>query len=293
MLLGFYDVAKKQSLRDNHVVTVLCLSVCFSTLMLLPCLIGSACGWIGSGSLLYVPQVDMHTHLFIVVKAALVLSSWVCAYAALKHLPITIVAPLNATRPMWTLIGAVLLFGERLNAWQWAGVVVALGSFYAFSVIGKREGVSVRSEESRLWVFCLLGAILLGAASGLYDKYLMKQFDHMAVQVYYTTYQALMMLAVLGVDLLKRKRQQKAVAFHWHWSIAMISLFLVLSDFVYFIALSDPDSLIAVVSTVRRSGCVIPFLYGIFVLKDSSPKAKSVCLAGVLLGILCLLFASI
>lgn len=293
MLLGFYDVAKKQSLRDNHVVTVLCLSVCFSTLMLLPFLIGSVCGWIGSGSLLYVPQVDKHTHLFIVVKAALVLSSWVCAYAALKHLPITIVAPLNATRPMWTLIGAVLLFGEQLNAWQWAGVVVALGSFYAFSVIGKREGVSVRSEESRLWVFCLLGTILLGAASGLYDKYLMRQFDHMAVQVYYTTYQALMMLAVLGVDLLKRKRQQKAVAFHWHWSIAMISLFLVLSDFVYFIALADPDSLIAVVSTVRRSGCIIPFLYGIFVLKDSSPKAKSVCLAGVLLGILCLLFASI
>lgn len=289
LCLGFYDVSKKQSLTSCGVLSVLTFSVVVSSVLLLPFLAASMAGIIEEGSMLYVPQIDLRAHLFFVIKAALVLSSWVCAYAALKHLPITLVTPLNATRPMWTLLGALLLFGEHLNGWQWAGVVVALGSFYAFSVIGKREGVSIRTKESRLWVILLVAGILLGAASGLYDKYLMKQFNHMAVQVYYTTYQAIMMLIIFSISSIKTKPNRQL----WHWAIPLISIFLVLSDFVYLVALSYPDSLISVVSTVRRSGCIIPFLYGVFVLKDSNPKVKTLCLMGVIVGMLLLLVGTL
>lgn len=295
LCLGFYDVSKKQALTRFNVVGVLTLSVLFSSLLLLPFFVGSVAGWIGEQSLFYVPLVDVKTHVFIVIKAALVLSSWLCAYAAMKHLPISLVAPLNATRPMWTLLGALVLFGERLNAWQWAGVVVALGSFYAFSVIGKREGISMKKGDSRLWVILLFAGILLGAASGLYDKYLMRQFDHMAVQVYYTCYQALMMLVVSAILSLKAgETVLPPRSKHDGWVyILLISVFLVLSDFVYFFALSDPASLISVVSTVRRSGCIIPFLYGIFFLKDAHPRTKSLCLLGVIAGMLLLLVGTL
>lgn len=69
-----------------------------------------------------------------VLKSVIVLSSWLCAYLALKHLPISIVSPWQATRPMWTLIGAMLIFGERLNPWQWTGVVLAIGSIFLFQL---------------------------------------------------------------------------------------------------------------------------------------------------------------
>lgn len=281
VFLGCYDVSKKLSLRDNSVVTVLTASVCMSSLILLPMLILSR---VDAGTMqttvFYVPEVDLRTHLFIVLKSLIVLSSWVFAYMAMKHLPITIVSPINATRPMWTLLGALIIFGEQLNGWQWAGVSVCLLSFYAFSVIGKKEGVSFSHNR---WIWALLLATFLGASSGLYDKYLMRQFDHNAVQVYYTFYQALMMIIVWLV--VERK-------FRWTWTIAFISIFLVASDFVYLMALQQPDSLISVLSAVRRSGVVIPFVFGAVVLKDKNPLLKTVCLAGVLLGILFLYIGS-
>ena len=63
-------------------------------------------------------------HKYIVLKAFIVLTSWVLGYFGMKHLPLTIVGPINATRPVMVLVGALLFFGERLNLWQWAGVML-------------------------------------------------------------------------------------------------------------------------------------------------------------------------
>lgn len=305
LCLGFYDIAKKQSLTGNAVVFVLTASVIVSSIILLP-------EWILSrlrpedmeGTLFFVPQVSLHDHLLIFLKSCLVLSSWICAYYAMKHLPITLVTPINATRPMWTLLGAVLIFGEVLNAWQWAGIAIALISFYAFSLVGKVEGITWKHN---IWLYVLLLATFLGAASGLYDKHLMRQLDHNAVQVFYTFYQAILMIMLFVAQKIlyriddKRISQGKTcIAFgrsgatpKWEWWIVGISVFLVASDFIYLLALADPDSLISVVSTVRRSGCIIPFIYGAIFLKDKNILLKSVCLTGVILGMIFLLVGTL
>lgn len=293
LCLGFYDISKKRSLRDNNVSDVLTISLLISSAILaVPLLLSRCCPEMMSDTLFYVPRVGLTAHLLILLKSCIVLSSWVCAYAAIKYLPISVVSPMQATRPMWTLIGAMLIFGERLNGWQWAGVVCALGSIFAFSLVEHRAGKDdIRTPKSqRKYYICLLFAILIGSASGLYDKYMMRRFDHNAVQVYYTFYQALMMgIATLIVN---RKRYFRhttdptAAAFRWTWAIAGISVFLVLSDYVYMLALSDSQSLISVVSTIRRGGTIIPFLYGILVLKEKDPWKKVLCLIGIVIGLL-------
>ena len=47
-LLGFYDVAKKQALRDNSVPAVLLLNTLFSSLLFLPVILSGESGWDGS-----------------------------------------------------------------------------------------------------------------------------------------------------------------------------------------------------------------------------------------------------
>ena len=305
LCLGFYDIAKKQALRDNAVMYVLTCSVLISSAILLPLAAASAI-WPETlmKTMFFVPQVDAHAHLFIFLKAIIVLLSWIFAYYSMKHLPITLVTPINATRPMWTLLGAVLIFGEVLNGWQWAGVIVALASFYAFSVVGKTEGISWKTNP---WLIALLVATLLGACSGLYDKYLMRHLDRNAVQVWYTVYQALLMLLLLAIQQIlhriDRRRTETGkrplLLMHstakprWKGAILLISVFLIISDFVYLLALSYPDSLISVVSTVRRGGCIIPFLYGAIVLHDKNIRKKAICLAGVLLGMIFLLLGTL
>ena len=98
-LLGFYDVAKKHSLHDNAVIPVLFLNTLFCSLIFLPMAFQTPFG-------------GWETQRHILLKAYIVLSSWLLGYIGMKHLPITIVGPVNATRHVMVLVGALLIFGE-------------------------------------------------------------------------------------------------------------------------------------------------------------------------------------
>lgn len=298
LCLGFYDVSKKIALRENKVIDVLTLSVCISSLLLsIPLLLSRCCPDVMTGTPFYVPKMNLQAHLFTILKSAIVLSSWVFSYISLKHLPISVVSPMQATRPMWTLIGALLIFGERLNSWQWIGVCLAIGTVLVFSFFTRhpRSPRVTRDSSLNRYYIALALAILLGACSGLYDKYLMRRFDHNAVQVYYTFYQAVMMLIVWAI--MNRKNLPSSFfhlqSIHRIGVIALISVFLIISDNVYMLALRDPDSLIAVVSTIRRGGAVIGFAYGLLFLKEQDPLPKILCMLGICAGLICLAFGSL
>ncbi len=289
LCLGFYDISKKIALRDNSVVDVLTASIVISSAILaFPLLLSRLAPEIAADSFYYVPQLDLRGHLLTIVKSGIVLSSWICAYLALKHLPISVVSPWQATRPMWTLIGALLIFGERLNGWQWVGVTLAIGSIFAFSIGQHRRNKLSKNKQDKRYYIALALAILIGAASGLYDKYMMRQFHHNAVQVYYTFYQAVMMLIVWTIDRYAKGRKTIDLRPTSIIPIVLISVFLVISDNVYMLALQDPDSMIAVVSTIRRGGTVIGFAYGLIFLKEPDPWKKLLAMCGILAGLICL-----
>lgn len=317
LCLGCYDISKKIALRENRVIDVLTLSVCISTVLLsVPWVLSRVCPETMTATPFYVPQLDLAAHGLVVVKSMIVLSSWVFAYISLKHLPLSVVSPMQATRPMWTLVGALLLFGERLNGWQWLGVSLAIGTVFVFSFRNKQTIRNTRHTPAGRYYVALALAILIGACSGLYDKYLMRSYDHNAVQVYYTFYQAVMMLVVwFIVRALQAKKEQASTAhptpYTLHFTpstfhptsytfhpiqkigvIVLISLFLIISDNVYMLALRDPDSLIAVVSTIRRGGAVIGFAYGLLFLKEPDPWKKLLCMLGILAGLICLAIGS-
>ena len=96
-LLGFYDVFKKISLNQNAVIPVLFLNTVFCSLIFLPVILASRF-WPETmqQTIFYVPQADFLTHLLIILKSFIVLTSWICAYFALKNLPITIASPIKA-----------------------------------------------------------------------------------------------------------------------------------------------------------------------------------------------------
>ncbi len=289
-LLGFYDVFKKKSLTGNALVPVLALNTVFCSLIFLPLIAGSAIGLIPSASAAYIPVCGWETHRYILLKSVIVLSSWALGYAGIKHLPLTIVGPVNATRPVMVLVGALLVFGERLNAWQWAGVALAAVSFFLLSHSGKREGVNFAHNK---WIACVVGAALLGATSALYDKYLMAPtaaggagLDKLAVQGWYNIYQ----MGMMGIVALTvwYPRRRKGDHFRWSWAIPCISLFLSAADFLYFYALSVPGAMISIVSMVRRSSVIVSFAFGALVLRENNLRSKAVDLALVLLGMICL-----
>ena len=316
--LGFYDTSKKASLKDNAVLPVLFLNTVFSTLIFSPFLIDyiGDFGWfsgtffdtapfsLGLEAQLSDPQAlpevtcphsaasnssnilinstlysTFKAHLLVVLKAFIVLSSWIFGYFGLKHLPLTIVGPINATRPVLVLVGAMLIFGERLNTYQWIGVVLAIGSVFLMSRASKKENIDFKRNK---WVWCVGLAVLMGVVSGLYDKYIMKSLSPMFVQSWFNLYQMIIMLVVCS--LLWYPKRKQSTPFQWRWSIPLISLFICIADFAYFTSLDDPDSMISVVSLVRRSSVIISFACAVIIFKERNLKAKLIDLALLLAG---------
>ena len=281
-LLGFYDVFKKKALKDNAVLPVLFFNTLFSSPIFLPFILLSAFapGVLG-GTMLDVPVVGWEAHKFIIIKSFIVLSSWILGYFGMKHLPITIVGPINATRPVMVLVGAMLVFGERLNLYQWIGVMLAIISFFMLSRSGKKEGIDFKHNK---WILFIILAAVAGAVSGLYDKYLMKQLPPMVVQSWYNVYQMFIMCPILA--LLWWPKRKSSTPFRWDWAIIFISIFLCAADFVYFYALSYEDSMISIVSMVRRGSVIVSFLFGAMVFREKNLKSKAIDLILVLIGMI-------
>ena len=287
-LLGFYDAFKKESLRDNAVLPVLFLNTVFSSLVFLPFILWSF--WapeVLSGTRFDMPVAGWEAHQYILRKAFIVLSSWIFGYVGMKNRPLTIVGPINATRPVMVLIGALLVFGERLNLYQWIGVLLAVLSFFMLSRSGKKEGIDFKHNK---WILFIVLAAVTGAISGLYDKYLMTQLHPMLVQSWYNVYQVFIMCPI--ILLLWYPQRKTSTPFRWEWTIVGISLFLCAADFVYFYALSYEDSMISIVSMVRRGSVVVSFLFGALFFHEKNLKSKAVDLVLVLIGMFFLYLGS-
>ncbi len=281
-LLGLYDVAKKRALKDNAVLPVLLLNTLFSTLLFAPFIVSSESGFdFFEGSMFALEQAPWQAHRLIILKSVIVLSSWIFGYFALKHLPLTIVGPINATRPIMVLVGAMLIFGERLNVWQWAGILLSIISLFLLSLAGRKEGIDFRRN---IWILLLAAAAVMGAISGLYDKFIMRSLSPIFVQSWYNVYQLLMMSVV--VALLWLPRRASTTPFHWSWAIPCISILLSCADFAYFYALSDDAAMISVVSMVRRSSVVVSFFCGALFFREKNLRAKAIDLILIIIGMI-------
>lgn len=290
-LLGLYDTAKKKSLKDNAVIPVLLINTAICSLIFLPFIILSSTGTMVRGDFFYVPSGSWSEHRAVIIKSALVLSSWICGYFGIKRLPLTIVGPINATRPVLVLLGAMLIFGERLNFWQWGGVLLAVLSFFMLSLSGRKEGIDFKANR---WIHLIILAALFGAASGLYDRYILSPtglgLDRMFVQSWYNIYQCAIMSIILVT--LWYPNHKHTTPFHWDWAIILISIFLSAADFVYYYALTDDDAMISIVSMIRRGSVIISFLAGAVFFREKNLRSKALDLLLVLIGMVFLYIGS-
>lgn len=286
-LLGGYDLLKKASLKNNAFLPVLYLGTCSSALLFFTLLLLCRTSIIDPENILYIPTITPQEHFLFFLKAVIVGSSWFFAYKALSKLPITIVVPIRATGPIWAVTGAFFIFQERFTGLQWAGIIIGIISSFIFAIAGKKEGIHFRRNK---WVWAIIAGTLIGAVSGLYDKFLLLEHHRMAVQAWFSIYMIVVLLPFLLI--LWYPNRKDSPDFKWRWTIPTIGIVLSIADFFYFYALADPDALIGVISVIRRGSVVIAFSLGALIFKEGNLKSKSIGLAGILIGIILLVLGS-
>jgi transporter family protein len=280
--LGCYDLFTKHAVRDNAVLPVLFLANVCSASVWLALMAAHTAAPALLPSHLTVASLTPVQHGQLMLKSAIVASSWMCSYFAVKQLPISIASPLRATGPVWTLIGALLVLGERPSWVQILGFSITLGSFVGLSLAGRHEGIHFHRNK---WIGWLLVGTLLGAISGLYDKYLLGSagFAASTVQAWFSIYVALLFLPiVIGWKL----RWWPRHPFHWRWSVPLVSFALLICDFIYFTALRDPEALVSVIAGLRRGSILVAFAGSLLFFGELNARHKAPAVIGVVAGIL-------
>ena len=288
-LLGFYDIFKKQTVVNNAIVPVLFYSTMISSALFLPLvLLSQYKPYIFSGdfmSKLFIEPMTFRQHLLIMGKTALILCSWMFSYSAMKHLPITVVGPVNQLRPAITVILMFIVFRESLTWLQGTGVVLAIISFYFMNRSGKIEGINFRSDK---WVYMLLGSAVLVALSGVYDKFLLSKesISPSTIQAWYTLYDFIMMAVIFFLIWFPRRKEQ---AFEWRWGIVAMAVFVTVADVIYLTGLKQEAAVVVIIPLILYGvRLLVSFVYGIFGFKERNIRSKIIPLLMVLDALVCL-----
>jgi transporter family protein len=287
LFLGLHNLCKKHAVQGNEVFPVLLGTISSGFLLLLPIYIGSVFSEDYMIKIqFYIAGIPWKTHGFIIIKSAIMASSWILAYQALKHLPITIVTPIRSAGPFFTFIGAILIYQEKPNFSQWIGFFFIIGSVLLYSRIGKKEGINFKRNK---WLFAIIGATFLGASSGLYDKFLIQSLalNPPTLQFWFSWYTVIILLIILSVTWIPYK--EKRQAFKFRWTIIAVGILLVAADYFYFKALQDPDALIMLLSAIKRSQILIAVVVGGLVFKEKNKRKKLIPLIGIMIGVFLIL----
>ena len=294
ILLGTYDVAKKQALRKNGTFAVLLVATALSTLFVSPFLrIGPA-----------------EDHLKLALKAVLVTASWVSGMEGLKRLPLTTVSTIKGSRPVFVVLFSIILFGERLNWMQWLGIAIVLGALYMLGFTSRRDASAQVRKTGFIWMGI---SVLTGVASALYDKYIMKGMEPMFVQSWTNLFITIILalcvlvkrLAVSGragrasSDRLRpRSREWEGALpassdkFRWDWTLVLVAVLITAADALYFFALKQPDALLSIISVVRRASVLVTFVLGAIIFHEGNIRAKGLNMLLMAAGVVLLLIGS-
>ena len=271
LLLGIYDVFKKQALKQNGVYWILVGSCGLTTLFLTP----------------FLTAISLQEHLIVLLKAVLVSISWVSGLIAMKHLPLTTVSTIKASRPMFVVIFSIVLFGERLSLLQWLGVAIVMVALFLSSRSKRHETDKANSARGMV---SMIVSVLSGAASALYDKYIIKGFEPLALQGWTNLYITALLALILLIQYLADKEHFQGFA--WDWRILIIAVLITAADAAYFFAMKDPDAMLSVISIIRRCSVLVTFMGGALILKEGNIRDKALDMVLMMAGVGLLLYAT-
>lgn len=273
VLLGLYDVAKKQALRKNGVLSVLLLATALSTLFVSP----------------FLRPGPLSDHLQLALKAVLVTASWVSGMVGLKLLPLTTVSTIKGSRPVFVVLFSIILFGERLDWLQWLGILLV---FAALFLLGRTSRSDAPVEVRRAGFVWMGVSVLTGVASALYDKHIMSSMEPLFVQSWTNLYITVLLAVCYAVSALSHSKSASQTAIRWDWTIVAVAVLITAADALYFFALKQPDALLSVISVMRRASVLITFVCGALFFKEGNLRAKAFNMLLMAAGVALLLLGS-
>lgn len=277
VLLGLYDFWTKKSMEKNDVINIVFWASFFGMLAWVPAIIVKADN---VGLSVNVLAIGYKNQIIILVKGVAMTLSWIMAYYSVKELPMSFSGAVRASGPLWTLVGGAILFGEFLNPLQFTIILISIASYYALSQIGKKEGIDAIKSKPMLM---MLAATIFSAATTVYDKYLVHNTGIPAVSI--QALSAIHRFALAAIILaIYKTYSKKERNISWSLYVPLVGVSWVAAEYVYFLAIVDPESNVTYLSVFRRISLVVGFVLSAIFLQERYFKQKAVVIAILVLS---------
>lgn len=272
VILGFYDYWTKKAMVGNGVFPVVFWSSMFGAIAWLPFFTPMTVGNAFHVDLAY---TNWSSQSFILLKGIAMTASWLFAYFSVRELPMSFSGAVRASGPIWTFIGGALVFGDYLTPIQLTAVLASVFAYYFLSRIGKSEGISAMKS---LPIALMLVATILSALTTVYDKYIVQQLGlpPAEIQAWSAIHRFFIAGLLLAIVCLKTGSYQRLI---WSIWVPLTGLSWVFAEWIYFLAIADPDANVTYLSIFRRTSLVIGFLLSVTLIGEKNVTQKSIVIA--------------
>ena len=277
IIKSFREVLKKKAMETNSVIEVLFFYTLFAFLMTLPM----------SRDIF---SVSLKYHLVLIVKSGIIFVAWLCALNSIKRLPLSIYSVIDMGRIVSAILLGVLFLGESLGVFQILGISLVIVGITLVNLKTK-QGVDEKASKKVILLVAISG--LLNSVSSVMDKWLLSKepnrfflgdetIETPQLQFWYMLY---LVLFYLGYIVVKREKVNvvKCVKCPWIW---ILSLLFVVADRCLFIANSDPNSTVVVMTLLKQSSVLVTIGMGWLLYKEKNILWRIVCAILVIGGIM-------
>ncbi|WP_282093642.1 EamA family transporter [Epibacterium ulvae] len=282
VVLGLYDYWTKKGMDGNGVMAVVFWSSFFG-----------AAAWLiaflpvsyGSGFHVDPGATNLKQQLFILFKGLMMTGSWIFAYYSVRELPMSFSGAMRASGPLWTFLGGALIFGEILTPLQFCAVLASVIAYFLLSQIGKKEGISITCSTP---ILMMLVATLLSAMTTVYDKWLVQVLELKPNDI--QAWSALHRCLLAGIIMWFFCRGGRSPMMpNWSFWIPLIGLAWVGAEWVYFLAIQDPNANVTYLSIFRRVSLIVGFLLSVLLIGESNVGRKSIVILILLISTITLI----
>lgn len=276
---GLREGLKKKAMETNSIVEVLFFYTLFAFLMTIPMSI--------SADLF---DVSLKYHLVLIVKSGIIFAAWLCALNSIKRLPLSVYSVMDMGRIISAILLGVILLDEKLGVFQILGICLVIVGITLVNLKTKR-GVDEKASKRVIILVAISG--LLNSISSVMDKWLLSKepnrflfgdetIESAQLQFWYMLY----LVSFYGVYILIKREKinvVKCVKCPWIWTL---SLLFVVADKCLFIANSDPNSTVVVMTLVKQSSVLVTIGMGWLIYKEKNILWRIACAVLVIGGIM-------
>ena len=266
VLKGLREPIKKKVLESVNVFTSLFVYTFAGFLMTLPTAKG-------------VFDLTPYISALIVAKSGVIFFAWMLTFIAIKKVPLGIYGITDMSRVIFSSLMGVLFLGEGLTPRGVISLVFVASGLY---LANKKHSDGTNTYSSK-YTWMIMLSCFLNAVSGTLDKVIMSTGE-VTSSVLQFWFMLLLSAFYLGNIIIKKEdfEIKKAIKNPW---IYVLSLLLILGDRALFIANSDPESKVTVMTLIKQSSAVVTIIMGRVLYKEKNILKNLFCAGLITFGI--------